>query len=39
MFKIVHIIESVCRIVVSVCRTICNVFMCPEHAKKGDINE
>ena len=35
MFKIVHLIEAICRIVVNVCRSICNVFMCPEH-KKGE---
>ncbi len=35
MFKVVHLIEAVCRIVVNVCRTICNVFKCPEHCKEG----
>ena len=39
MFKFVHLIESVSRFLVSVCRSICNVFMCPEHSKKGDNNE
>lgn len=39
MFKIVHLIDAVCRIVLSACRTVCNVFMCPEHSKKGDNNE
>ncbi len=38
MFKIVHLVEAVCRIVVTVCRSICNVFMCPEHSKKGENN-
>lgn len=39
MFKIVHLIQAVCRIVLTVCRSVCNVFLCPEHAKKGDNNE
>ncbi len=39
MFKIVHSIEAVCRVLVSLCRTICTVFKCPEHFKKGDKNE
>ena len=39
MFKVVHLISAVCRIVLDVCRSICNIFMCPEHSKKGENDE
>lgn len=39
MFKWVHLIEAVCCIIDTVCRKICNVFMCPEHSKKGENDE
>ena len=38
MFKVVHLIDAVCRILLNVCQSICNIFMCPEH-KKGDNHE
>lgn len=39
MFKWVHLIQSLCRIVYSACQSICNVFKCPVHTKKGDNDE
>ena len=38
MWKIVHLIDSVCRILLNVCHSICDIFMCPVH-KKGDNRE
>lgn len=39
MFKWVHIVESVCRVVVNICKSICNIFKCPDHSKEGTVDD